>query len=227
MPLTSGKSISLLPAEDRLQTVVVALRDRIELVIVATGTSQREPQKDTAGRVGPIGQALVVELLPVHVRFVNLRTQRVQARANASLEMRELFLGHRIAARQRQVIGPNLVARDLFLHEPIVWLVVVEALDDVVAIAPGIAKIHVGLIATAVGVASHVEPVAAPTFAIVGRRQQLVDQLGQRVARVVGDELFDFLDRRRQPHQVEIEATNERPIVGPRSQRQPVLVDLG
>src|SRR5690348_10712895 len=66
------------------------------------------------------------------------------------------------------VIGDliELIARELLNDKLIVWLVFVEGLDHVVAIAPRIGHVCVGFISRAVCVPDYIEPVASPTFAI-------------------------------------------------------------
>ena len=117
MPLTMGVSISRLPAKVGLQAVIVPLGDRVELVVVAAGTADGDAQKGGTGGVGPIGQALVPQLASVHVRFVDLRAEGVKAGADAGFEMPHLGRRHDVAAVHRQVVWPQFVAGDLFLHE--------------------------------------------------------------------------------------------------------------
>src|SRR2546422_10291284 len=60
--------------------------------------------------------------------------------------------------------GLEHIASDLFLHEAVVRLVVVEALDDVIPVVPRVLAEFVVLEALALGVTRHVQPVASPTF---------------------------------------------------------------
>ena len=94
----------------------------------------------------------------------------------------------------------------------VVGLVVVEAADDVVAIAPGERLGAVALVAVGLGVADQVEPVPAPLLAVVRRGEQAIDQLlvgrSRRSAKSF-DERIDLLRRRRQPSQVVSDATNQ------------------
>ena len=63
----------------------------------------------------------------------------------------------------------------LLADELVVGLVVVERVDDVVAIPPGVGVSEVLVHAVGVGVAGHVEPVPAPALAVVRRGEQPVD----------------------------------------------------
>src|SRR5262245_63857236 len=82
------------------------------------------------------------------------------------------------AGGDQTVIGPvgNLVAGDLFLYKSVIGLVVVEGFDDVVSISPEVRLVGVVLIAARVCIACCIQPVAAPSLAVVRRRKQFVDQ---------------------------------------------------
>ena len=78
------------------------------------------------------------------------------------------------------------VAGELHLHELVVGKVVVDLLDDPVAVDPGAVERHVAATAgvetadVVVAVAGDVEPVAAPALAVGGRGEEAVDDLGSR-----------------------------------------------
>ena len=88
----------------------------------------------------------------------------------------------RIAAEEpvaiMRVVGDpvEFVAGDLFGEEGVVRLVLVERADHVVAVSPGIGAVEVVLEAVGVGVARNIEPVPAPTFAVVRRGEQPIDE---------------------------------------------------
>ena len=88
------------------------------------------------------------------------------------------------------------VAGELFHNETVVGKVVVEGLNDVVAIAPGVRIKVIFVHAGGVGVAGDVEPMTSPAFAIVRRGKQAVDDLGVGVWGMVGQEGADLLRRR-------------------------------
>ena len=155
--------------EDGLKAEVIFLRDRVELVVVAAGTAHRQPQVGRTGHVGPVGQLFVAEPLGVEGRLVDDRAERVEAGAQARLEVAQLFVGGDINpfGIEIKVVGPKLIGGDLLLDEAVVRLVGVHRPDHVVAVAPCVAQIHVGLVATRVGVADDVKPVAAPTLTVL------------------------------------------------------------
>ena len=135
-----GPLAVLYPREDGLHRVVIDLRHGIELVIMATGTADRQTQEGAAGRADHVVQ-LVGPLLGVQHRI--------------ALDL-VVGPGHEEAG------GLALAARvpgELIADELVVRLVVVQGADDVVAVGPGVGPGRVGLEAGALGKVDHVEPV--------------------------------------------------------------------
>ena len=123
--------------------------------------------------------------------------------------------------------GGEEVAGDLFADELVVGEVAVEGVDDVVAVAPGIAEGDVFIEAVGVGVAGDIEPVAAPAFAVVRGIQEAVDDAGEGVGRVVGEEGGDVVGRGREAGEVEGGAAEEGAFVGGRGEGDSVGLELG
>ena len=123
--------------------------------------------------------------------------------------------------------GRDLIAGDLFHDELIVRLVGVEGADDVVAIAQGIGIGDILVHAVGVGIASEIEPVPRPALAIMGRGEQPIDDLRERLGRLISEEGVDLLGGRWQPGQVERGAAYQGPLIGRRGRRQPLFLELG
>jgi hypothetical protein len=135
-------------------------------MIVAFGAAVGEAEEDRAGDVGDIEEQLLAAL--ADVGGVGLVGEvAIEADGDFGVE----------------VVGVEFVAGDLFLDEAVVGLVGVQALDDVVAVAPDVWAGLVGLEAFGVGIAGEVEPVARPAFAVLGRGQKLVDDLFKGIGR--------------------------------------------
>src|SRR6202035_2849518 len=117
----------------------------------------------------------------------------------------------------------QLIASQLLDDELIVWLVLVEGLDHVIAITPGVLYGEVVLKAGTVGVASHIQPVAAPPLAVMRRGEQLLDQIFVSFGRWIVDEFLDLSRRRQQTNQVQIRAADQRSFVGLRRRFQAFL----
>ena len=77
-------------------------------------------------------------------------------------------------------MGEN-VARKLFADKLVVRHIVIESVDHPVAIAPRVRHGEVGGFARGVGVTGQIEPVPAPSLAIVRRRQQPFDQFRESI----------------------------------------------
>ena len=65
-----------------------------------------------------------------------------------------------------RLVGKQHVAGQLFLDETAVGLVLVQRVDDIVAIGPGVGPGFVFVVAVRLAVVDHVQPMAGPTFAI-------------------------------------------------------------
>src|SRR5206468_867833 len=112
--------------------------------------------------------------------------------------------GEEAGGHQRlRIVRLVFVAGDLPFHEGIKRYVLVERLDDEIAIMKGVRPVVIMLVAAALSEAGDVEPVPSPAFAVVRVLEQAVDQPGIRFRRSVIDERLDFPRRGRQTDQVE------------------------
>ena len=133
-------------------------------MVVATGTGDGQPKESLCGRI----DALIDGVIDV-----------LEALADGQeAEGGETRIIRRDA---RDAVGGELLDDEL-----VVRLVVVDRVDHVIAIGPGIREAiileervtHVDLQAAGIGIAGGIEPVAGPAFAEVRRSQQFVDALG-------------------------------------------------
>src|SRR6185295_17365030 len=120
--------------------------------------------------------------------------------------------GAQEAGRDERLVAPGLelVPGELLLKELIVRLVLVERANHVVAIAPRVGPIVVLLEAARIGVTRDVQPMPAPSLAVVRRREQRVDETRPGVRRVVREKRGGFGRTRRQANQIEIGPTEQR-----------------
>ena len=126
--------------------VVLFLRERVVLVVVALGALDRQAEDALADGVHPVEHRLHAELLGVDAA---------------------LLVDHRVA---EEAGGDDLVLRrvrqqvagDLLDDELVVRQVAVERVDDPVAVEPDLPRL-VLLVAVGVGVAGRVEPDAGPS----------------------------------------------------------------
>src|SRR5438034_488566 len=115
--------------------------------------------------------------------------------------------------RSRSAGGLQLVAGDLPADEAVERHVLIERLDDAVAVLVRVWAVVVVFVAGAFAEAGDVEPVPAPALAVVRRGEQAVDETFVGVGRLVTEPSLDFLARRRQADQVEVGAADERAAV--------------
>ena len=94
------------------------------------------------------------------------------------------------------------VSSDLFLHEPVVGLVVVECPDHIVAIAPRHRKWQITGSPNGIGVADDIQPVPPPALAETIRLQQPLHNCGVCPVTLVGHECFHLGYRWRQAGEI-------------------------
>src|SRR5439155_15878451 len=172
--------------------VVVALRERIELVVVALCAGEGDAEKYGGGRVDAIHDTLDTELLGIDAAFlVDLRI--------AMETTGDLLLEGRI---WQQVAG------QLFDGELIEGQVSIQRVQHPVPVFPDLAR-GIDAVAIGIGVTRGVEPPAAPTLAVVRRSQKPVRQAFPGVGPRVAEELLHFDRFGWQAGQVETETPDE------------------
>ena len=178
--------------KERLEPVKVVLLDRIELVIVALGTTDRQSEEDGADVAGQV----VERVLPRegHDRGVAF------VRPHPQIAGRDLGV---------DVVGKQFVSRQLFLHESVIGNVGVERPHDEVAIFPGEGPQRIGLIAGRFRKPNQIEPRPSPGFAVVRARQQPFNESRVGIGSRVGGEGLHLRRSRRQAGQVERDAANQ------------------
>ena len=134
--------------EHAVEAVVVLLRDRVVLVVVAARARDRQAQKPACGRVN-----LIVDLI---VQVVVEEPPQGQKTQRSQSPHRQFWF--------------DQIGRQLILHELIERQVLIERADDVVPVSVGVWPQRIFAIdqhkVFCVRVACHVQPVPAPTFAV-------------------------------------------------------------
>src|SRR5262249_61382187 len=107
--------------EKRLDAVVILLRDRVELVVVAAGAPDRDAEEDLRCGVGDVVEDFLPALLQIDcVILVWVVAQKAGGDPRVG------------------VVGVAFVAGNLLGEEAVVGLIVIERLNDVIAVAPGV-----------------------------------------------------------------------------------------
>ena len=96
-----------------------------------------------------------------------------------------------------RIIGRQKVARELLLEELVVWLVLVECRDDIVAIPTCVPVDQVLIEPVGISVSSDVQPVPSPTFSVSRGGQQSIDDTTECVRVVICEKRLHFLRSRR------------------------------
>ena len=114
--------------EHGLQCVVVALTDRVELVVMAAGTLNCQT-------------AEITDYVAQHVIPIQIPGDLSVERIFANITQRTFVPGTRRQKSQRgggrRVFGVEHVASNLFLHKPAEGFVFVQGLDEIVTVRPG------------------------------------------------------------------------------------------
>jgi hypothetical protein len=171
-----------------LQPVVILLRDRLQLVVVAAGAADRHPQECSADDVGPLGQHLVAG--QGDLRIAGVAADRPQPVEDAGGE-------------QLVVVRTKLVAGNLLTHELVVRLVGIERANHIIAEPPRIRHVPVVLVAFGLGIADDVEPVLPLPLAEAGAGDQPIGKPLVGIGRFIFVKRGLILRRRRQSSQIE------------------------
>ena len=149
----------------------------------------------------------------------------MRAHANASRD-RYIPRGDRLFPAFRLAFVWQQITRQLLANKFVVRLVVVERIDNVVAVPVGFGHGEIAGVSGGVRVARQVEPVAAPAFAVFARTQHSLDKFLVGFVRIIVQKLVDLRGRCRQPSQIVSETTNEGPLIGERRRHQTILLEF-
>ena len=184
----------------RIETVIVSLCNRVELVVVTSRTSQRHSQKRFAGGADDFVQRVGANLSRLNwilIADIVVRTRHQKCRTD----------------RHVRIVLPKDVTRDVFANELIDWFAFVDRPDHVIAKRPDVVDDDVPFVPDAFPEADDVQPVSTPSFTVMWRGQQAIDQFFISFRIRIVDERFDVLRSWRQPDQVVRCATNQRAAV--------------
>ena len=146
---------SLATAKHAIERVVIRLRNRIELVIVAAGTATVSPIRPRDHHIDAIVDDVV---RVVHEVAADVRNPSAASVLGSS--------------------SGNLIGGQLFQHEAVVGQIAIEGIDHVIAVGerPRVALVFEEDVALVVRVTGDVEPVPGPALAVTRRSEQAVDQ---------------------------------------------------
>src|SRR5207248_632192 len=105
----------LATGENGHHAMVVALGNRIELVIMAAGAAKRDSEKRFARRIDRVREPLISQLLAIQRCLMIGRPNRVQTGSDAGFQMAQFVFRNPESTGQVEVIRPKLVTGDLLL----------------------------------------------------------------------------------------------------------------
>ena len=193
----SGFGVAVEVVEEGIHLKEVLLGNGIVFMIVADGALEGEAHEGGADGGDAVDDVLEVGFFREGGAPVDDEVEAVEAGGD------ELFPGGVFVE----------VACDLELGELVVGEVLVEGLDDPVAVGRVVAEVVV-VVSVGVGDADEVEPVFGHVFAIGGLGDEVVDEPGVGVGRSVVEEVVDFFESGREAGEVEGETANEGAFVG-------------
>ena len=196
------------PGKDGLEGVVVFLRDRVEFVGVAAGTVGR--------RACQARHHLRDHVVAVEILKRSRRGGGGGVVVGAGAEVAE-------SGKRGGIVREKDVGGELGADEGRPGEVVVEGLDDPIAVGPGVGPEDVVLEAMAVGKMDRVEPVPGHPLAEARRGEEPVDQSLVGVGCGVGAESRHLLRRRREAVEIDRDPADEGPFVGLRQRHEPFL----
>ena len=204
--------------EDRLQSVILLLRDRVEFVVVAPSAVYRQALKSRHG-----SRHHVVAI----VRAGDLLVERPFPQLDVPDEVPGAGRDETRRHDGLRVVGVQDITRQLLGDEAVVRLVGIECGDDVIAIRPGIRTRLVFVVAVRFAEMHHVEPVPSPALAVPRRIEQSVDQVFVGVLGPVRQKRCDFGGSGRQAGEIVGEPADERPLVSLGRRGQFLFVQFG
>ena len=193
------------------QLVVLLGRDRVDLVVVATGTPDRHGKERLTGRRHHVVEA-------VKLAFVG-----IFGRAQVGSHLNEHAQVAKCGGETLRSPG-NLAADELVVRQ-----VVIESANHGVAVSIRVLSNCVVPLMGSLALAktSHIQPVPSPPFPVVRVGEQPVNEFAKGIRGRISNERLDFVGRRRQTDQVEVGAANQGAPIGLPCGAKLHLVQLG
>ena len=147
--------------ENRLQSVVVLLSDRIEFVSVTTGT--------VGSGAGKRSHCLCHKIVPVEV-------VKVRRSGLIGAVVKDSRAEESECRSEPGFVGVKTIGSKLFANEPRPGLVGIQSVDHIVAESPCVVAWQIVAASVRLCKVNCIQPMSRPTFAIPGRIEQLVNK---------------------------------------------------
>ena len=193
--------------EHGAESVVVDVGDGVIAMIVALGAANREPHEGGADDFDCVADSLVSRSGRIIAAPCSIGCHGEEAGGCQEFNLFRCEIAGAGACK--------FIAGELFKKEAIGRLILLKAADDIVTVAPGIVTFGVGVCGTfGVRISGGVEPVSAPAFSIMGRGEQVIDEVFPGFGRRVIDEGLDLFGSWGESDEIEVGAADERRAVG-------------
>ena len=202
---------------DAGHAVVVGGGNGIELMIVAPGAGDREPKESFADDVELVVDHVGLGFGGIGGAVENLSKPK-EIGGQRRFENGAVFGETRVRKK---------IAGDVFADKGVVGKILIESADDVVAVLPGVELVVVVFVAIGFGEANEIEPVAAPSFAVVRGGEEAIDDAGVGCWRAIGFEGGDLRGGGRKAGEIERNAAQPGAAGGFRSASDLLLCQLG
>ena len=186
-------------------------------MVVAAGAGDGEAEERTAHDID-----FIVHVVGDHLILIDIAGHEVGNSQQAGGDQTILIDASGLARRDQ-------IPRDLIAQELGVGEVLVERLDDPIAVAPRLAEVALRRQLneiSGIGVAHDIEPVPTPALAIQRRCEHAIHDPREGLGRFIGEERLDLGGCRRQADKVERRSAQERPFVGRRGGGAPLRFQL-
>ena len=188
------------------QRVVVALADRVELMVVAPGARDRQTLEGLGQDVDLVVSPLDTLLPGVYGLVAQLDEPKVGGAENRFVDL----------AVRAEAGSLQQVARQVLAHQLVIGDIGVERADQVVSIPPSVGSGRIAFAPVGIGVADPVHPMPRPALPEAFGIQQSPHQSRVCIRSLVRDKGRDFARRGRQTGDIECQPADERAPVGGR-----------
>jgi hypothetical protein len=185
--------------KNSLKGVIIALRNRIELVIMAARTLHRAAGEGLHHGGDDVIAIQVTANLAVNRIFANVAQRALVPRACGQKSERDDGFG---CIRVERVPG------HLLFDKSCIGLIRIKRADEVIAIRPGVFADPILIVAVRLGKMRDIHPVARPALAITRGGQQAIHEPFVGVWRGVAFKVLDLFRSGRQAEEIEVQATN-------------------
>ena len=212
----SGLSIAATDRETG-QSVIIPLGNRIELVVMAPGTTHCESQECFGHHINPIVHPVGFIFTNVD-RGMNFLSQEPESRSN------QRFIDWQSRSWARIGVSTpsrfNQIACNLFSQKTVVRDIGIDGSNHVITKLPCIGNNGFKLMPASFRVPSQIEPMSPPAFSELDGRKQPIHNHFQGFRIFVVNKLFYLFRRRRKADEIEIDTPQQRAFFCGRSRHQ-------